>query len=194
MTQIAIAPRPGTIRSGFSSNKKAGSEIGLQERIGMDRKPLIGQRMIDANAQVRHEDAPSFPTKAPFAKKEEASFAPEEKSLLQPLTEITEEAKQMQADLQKTVRKMPTLYVIAFFGVVVGCAVLIIWNTLQVNTLTLKRTSLQTRIAQTEQRLIKLRAHEMQLSAPTRIRDLARTKLGMVEETGENLIAIPTQD
>ncbi len=28
---------------------------------------------------------------------------------------------------------MPTLYVIAFFGVVVLCAVMIIWNTLQVN-------------------------------------------------------------
>jgi cell division protein FtsL len=93
--------------------------------------------------------------------------------------------------LEKVVRRIPTLYVIAFFGVVVGCAVLIIWNTLQVNRLTLERTRLSDRIAQTEQRLIKLRAHEMQLSAPSRIREIAKAKLGMVETTGEDVIILP---
>jgi len=92
--------------------------------------------------------------------------------------------------LEKVVRRIPTLYVIAFFGVVVSCAVFIIWNTLQVNTLTLERTHLDQKIAQTEQRLIKLRAEEMQLSAPSRIRSLASSKLGMTEETGEDLILL----
>lgn len=99
--------------------------------------------------------------------------------------------KKVQAsELEKAVRRMPTLYVIAFFGVVVACAVLMIWNTLQVNKLTLERTRLTDKIAESEQRLIRLRAEEMQLSAPNRIRELAKTKLGMVDATGEELVIV----
>src|ERR1051325_881488 len=54
--------------------------------------------------------------------------------------------KQEPSEIQKVVRKMPTLYVITFFGVVVACAVLIIWNTLQVNRLTAERTKLDDKI------------------------------------------------
>jgi cell division protein FtsL len=92
--------------------------------------------------------------------------------------------------LEKVVKRIPTLYVIAFFGVVVMCAVSIIWNTLQVNRLTLEKTRAMDRIAQTEQRLIKLRAQEMQLSAPSRVRALAKEKLGMIEETGSEVVFI----
>jgi cell division protein FtsL len=94
---------------------------------------------------------------------------------------------------EKVVKRIPTLYVIAFFGVVVMCAVSIIWNTLQVNRLTLEKTRANDRIAQTEQRLIKLRAQEMQLSAPSRIRALAKEKLGMIEETGSEVVFVKQQ-
>ena len=80
---------------------------------------------------------------------------------------------------------MPTLYVIAFFGVVVLCAVMIIWNTLQVNKLTAERTKLDDQITQSQQRLIHLRAEEMQLSAPEHIRPIAETKLGMIDANGK---------
>ncbi len=93
-------------------------------------------------------------------------------------------------ELEKAVRRMPTLYVIAFFGIVVLSAVLIIWNTLQVNLLTAQETKLDTQIAQTEQRLIRLRAEEMQLSAPERIRALAQTNLGMVEAQSQDIITV----
>jgi cell division protein FtsL len=92
------------------------------------------------------------------------------------------------SELEKAVRRMPTLYVIAFFGVVVACAVLIIWNTLQVNRLTTERNKLDDQIAQTEQRLIRLRADEMQLSAESRVRQIAQNKLGMVEANGDDII------
>ena len=92
------------------------------------------------------------------------------------------------SEIQKAVRRMPTLYVIAFFGVVVACAVLIIWNTLQVNRLTSERNKLDDQIAQTEQRLIRLRAEEMQLSAQSRVRQIAQNKLGMVEATGDDIV------
>jgi cell division protein FtsL len=95
--------------------------------------------------------------------------------------------------LEKVVKRIPTLYVIAFFGVVVMCAVSIIWNTLQVNRLTLEKTRAHDRIAQTEQRLIKLRAQEMQLSAPSRIRALAKERLGMIEETGSEVVFVKQQ-
>jgi cell division protein FtsL len=98
--------------------------------------------------------------------------------------------KQEPSEIQRVVRKMPTLYVITFFGVVVGCAVLIIWNTLQVNRLTAERTKLDDQIVQAEQRLLKARAEEMQLSAPSRIEDLARAKLGMVEATGDDIVIL----
>ena len=98
--------------------------------------------------------------------------------------------KTQPSEFEKVVRRIPTLYVIAFFGVVVICAVFIIWNTLQVNRLTLEKTRLEDRIAQTEQRLTKLRAEEMQLSAPSRIRDIAHDKLGMVEANGDELVIV----
>src|ERR1044071_4358748 len=98
--------------------------------------------------------------------------------------------KQEPSEIQKVVRKMPTLYVITFFGVVVGCAVLIIWNTLRVNKLTSERTKLDDQIVQAEQRLLKARAEEMQLSAPSRVEDLARTKLGMIEATGDDIVIL----
>jgi cell division protein FtsL len=93
-------------------------------------------------------------------------------------------------EIEKAVRKMPTLYVIAFFGVVVACAVLIIWNTLQVNKLTSERTKLDDEIAQTQQKLIRLRAEEMQLSAPSRVSEIAHAKLGMVEAMSEDIIVV----
>jgi len=96
--------------------------------------------------------------------------------------------KQVATEIEKAVRRMPALYVIAFFGVVVLCAVLIIWNTLQVNKLTYERVKLDDQIAQTEQRLIRLRAEEMQLSAPDRIRKIAQAKLNMVDANGEDIV------
>jgi cell division protein FtsL len=105
-----------------------------------------------------------------------------------PQATATVAAKQAASEIEKAVRRMPTLYVIAFFGVVVFCAVLIIWNTLQVNKLTFERVKIEDKIAQTEQRLIRLRAAEMQLSAPDRIRKIAQTKLGMVDAAGEDIV------
>ncbi len=98
--------------------------------------------------------------------------------------------KAVPSEIEKVVRKMPTLYVIAFFGVVVLCAVMIIWNTLQVNKLTLERTKLDEQITQSEQRLIRLRAQEMQLSAPDHIRQLAQSKLGMIQSNGEDVVIV----
>jgi cell division protein FtsL len=98
--------------------------------------------------------------------------------------------KAVPSEIEKVVRKMPTLYVIAFFGVVVFCAVMIIWNTLQVNKLSAERTKLDTQISQSEQRLIRLRAEEMQLSAPDHIRPIAQSKLGMIQSNGEDLVVI----
>jgi len=100
----------------------------------------------------------------------------------------TRAAPALPAELQKAVRRMPALYVIAFFGVVVSCAVLIIWNTLQVNRLTSERNKLDDQIAQTTQRLIRLRAEEMQLSAQSRVRQIAQDKLGMTEVTPEDVV------
>ena len=103
---------------------------------------------------------------------------------------LSAQPKSVPSELEKTVRKMPTLYVIAFFGVVVACAVLIIWNTLQVNKLAAERVKLDDQIAQTEQRLIRLRAMEMQLSAPDRIRAIAAQKLGMSPASAEDIVVI----
>ena len=98
--------------------------------------------------------------------------------------------KAVPSEIEKVVRKMPTLYVIAFFGVVVFCAVVIIWNTLQVNKLSAERTKLDDQITQTEQRLIRLRAEEMQLSSPDHIRPLAQSKLGMIQSNGEDVVIV----
>jgi cell division protein FtsL len=105
-------------------------------------------------------------------------------------TPATAVPKAVPSEIEKVVRKMPTLYVIAFFGVVVFCAVVIIWNTLQVNKLTAERTKLDDQITQTEQRLIRLRAEEMQLSAPDHIRPLAQSKLGMIQSNGDDVVIV----
>ncbi|MDP4200357.1 MAG: cell division protein FtsL [Bacteroidota bacterium] len=98
--------------------------------------------------------------------------------------------RQEPSEFERVVKKMPTLYVIVFFGVMVGCAVLIIWNTLQVNRLTAERTKLDQQIAQTEQRILRMRASEMQLSAPSRIEDISKAKLGMIEATGDDIVIV----
>lgn len=104
------------------------------------------------------------------------------------------ESKKKKADsFEKVVRRIPTLYVITFAAVVTFCAVLIIWNTLQVNRFTLEKQKLEQDIEQTKQRIIKLKAQEMQLSAPDRIRQVAKTKFGMVESDGINEYTIPSQ-
>jgi cell division protein FtsL len=94
---------------------------------------------------------------------------------------------------EKVVRRIPTLYVITFAVVLTSCAVLIIWNTLQVNRFSFEKTKLEQEIEQTKQRIIKLKAQEMQLSAPDRIRQVAKTKFGMVESDGINEYTIPSQ-
>ena len=99
-------------------------------------------------------------------------------------------SRQGPSEIERVVKKMPTLYVIVFFGVVVSCAVLIIWNTLQVNRLTSERTKLDDQIAQTEQRLLRMRATEMHLSAPSRVEEIAKTKLGMIEATGDDIVIV----
>lgn len=108
------------------------------------------------------------------------------------LTEPNEPAtpKVVPGEIEKAVRRMPVLYVIVFFGVIVLSAVMIIWNTLQVNTLASEKTMLDNTIALNQQRLIRLRAEEMQLSAPDRIRAIAQTKLGMVEGNGQEMVII----
>lgn len=154
-------------------------------------KPKVGHDLHGTSipAKSRHE-----------AGKETASFVHEEDEVAEELEleEVEQSApssipgmRSAQPEtLEKVVKRIPTLYVIAFFAVVVTCAVSIIWNTLQVNRLTLEKTRATDRIAQTEQRLIKLRAQEMQLSAPSRIRTIAREKLGMIEETGSEVIFV----
>jgi len=85
---------------------------------------------------------------------------------------------------EKVVKRIPTFYVIIFFSVFTACAVLIIWNTLQVNRLTYDKSKLESKIEQTKQRIIKLKAQEMQLSAPDRVREIAKGKFGMMEANG----------
>ncbi len=98
--------------------------------------------------------------------------------------------KPVPGEIEKAVRRMPVLYVIAFFGVVVLSAVMIIWNTLQVNKLTAERNALDQTITQNQQHLIRLRAEEMELSAPDRIRAIAENKLGMVESSGQDIVVL----
>ncbi len=105
----------------------------------------------------------------------------------------SKEKKRSGETLDKVVGRIPTLYVIIFAAIVTLCAVLIIWNTLQVNRLTLEKAQLDSEIEQAKQRIIKLKAQEMQLSASDRIRDIAKTKFGMVESDGVNEILVPTQ-
>ncbi len=97
---------------------------------------------------------------------------------------ISEKKKPQGETLEKVVKRIPTFYVIIFFSVFTACAVLIIWNTLQVNRLTYDKSKLEGKIEQTKQRIIKLKAQEMQLSAPDRVRDIAKGKFGMIEANG----------
>ncbi len=98
--------------------------------------------------------------------------------------------KPVPSEIEKAVRRMPVLYVIAFFAVVVLSAVMIIWNTLQVNKLTAERVALDGQIAQNQQRLIRLRAEEMELSARDRIQFIAQSKLGMVPQSGQDIVIV----
>ena len=95
-----------------------------------------------------------------------------------------EKKKSQGETLEKVVKRIPTFYVIIFFSVFTACAVLIIWNTLQVNRLTYDKSKLEGKIEQTKQRIIKLKAQEMQLSAPERVREIAKGKFGMFEDNG----------
>jgi cell division protein FtsL len=95
-----------------------------------------------------------------------------------------EKKKPQGETLEKVVKRIPTFYVIIFFSVFTACAVLIIWNTLQVNRLTYDKSKLEGKIEQTKQRIIKLKAQEMQLSAPDRVREIAKGKFGMQEANG----------
>lgn len=96
----------------------------------------------------------------------------------------TPEKRKEKSEFEKVVKRIPTLYIIIFFTVFTACAVLIIWNTLQVNRLTYEKSKLESKIEQTKQRIIKLKAQEMQLSAPERIREIAKGKFGMFEANG----------
>ena len=118
----------------------------------------------------------------------------------QPNTTFAEQAspaavpkKKNTETIEKVVGRIPTLYVIVFAAIVTGCAVLIIWNTLQVNRLNYEKTQLAQTIEESKQRIIKLKAQEMQLSAPDRIRQIVKSKFGMIESDGVNEIIIPSQ-
>jgi cell division protein FtsL len=101
------------------------------------------------------------------------------------------EKKKTQGEtFEKVVKRIPTFYVIIFFAVFTSCAVLIIWNTLQVNRLTYEKARLESKIEQTEQRIVKLKAQEMQLSAPERVREIATRKLGMTEARAEDEVIV----
>ncbi len=188
MTQISIASRPGVVRDPFASDRTKPSLMRPSQRPMIGRphigKPLsgghlaaaIGGSIRDNNLHEEDEDDEQGP--------------PDEST---PASSIPGMRSAQPETLEKVVKRIPTLYVIAFFGVVVMCAVSIIWNTLQVNRLTLEKTRANDRIAQTEQRLIKLRAQEMQLSAPSRIRAIAKERLGMIEETGSEVVFVKPQ-
>ena len=107
-----------------------------------------------------------------------------EMELLDRSVDAPQKKKPKGETLEKVVKRIPTLYVIIFFSVFTACAVLIIWNTLQVNRLTYDKSKLEGKIEQTQQRIIKLKAQEMQLSAPDRVREIAKGKFGMIEANG----------
>ena len=111
----------------------------------------------------------------------------------EPARETPAPKKRTGETIDKVVGRIPTLYVIIFSAIVTLCAVLIIWNTLQVNRLTLEKAQLQSEIEQAKQRIIKLKAEEMQLSAADRIRQIAKSKFGMIESDGVNEYQIPSQ-
>jgi len=172
MANIAFASRNGAIRISPRSTTEPKIHLSDGNLRGRQAASLLGVQ------QRRQAPNPVFVEATEEAQAKPAATASPLSAVLAGET------------VEKVVRRMPTLYVIALFGVMVLCAVFTIWNTLQVNKLTLERTRGADRLAQTEQRLIKLRAEEMQLTAPSRIRELAQTKLGMEEERGENLVIV----
>jgi hypothetical protein len=64
--------------------------------------------------------------------------------------DVPEKKKTQGETLEKVVKRIPTFYVIIFFSVFTACAVLIIWNTLQVNRLTYDKSKLEGKIEQTK--------------------------------------------
>ena len=114
----------------------------------------------------------------------------DEQDFFEPDIDIPEKKKPQGETLEKVVKRIPTFYVIIFFTVFTACAVLIIWNTLQVNRLTYDKSKLEGKIEQTQQRIIKLKAQEMQLSAPDRVRLVAKGKFGMIEANGVDEVLI----
>src|SRR5438309_136159 len=81
-----------------------------------------------------------------------------EPELFEEEKEPPEKKKKAGETFEKVVKRIPTFYVIIFFSVFTACAVLIIWNTLQVNRLTYEKSKLESKIEQTKQRIIKLKA------------------------------------
>jgi cell division protein FtsL len=114
-------------------------------------------------------------------KQREEFYEPE---LFEEEIQTQEKKKKPGESFEKVVKRIPTFYVIIFFSVFTACAVLIIWNTLQVNRLTYEKSKFESKIEQTKQRIIKLKAQEMQLSAPERVREIAKGKFGMIEANG----------
>jgi len=99
-------------------------------------------------------------------------------------------SKSQSETVEKVIKRIPTFYVIIFFTVFTACAVLIVWNTLQVNRLAYQKSALESKMELQEQRIIKLKAQEMRLAAPDRIRELALRQLGMTESTSEDEIIV----
>jgi cell division protein FtsL len=167
MTHIAIARKSGVMGGTSSSNVP-------RIHLSSPGKTMLGaRRLADGAERSRWErDDPE-----------------EQGSDLRPAASVVSVVLAGET-IEKVVRRIPTLYVIALFSVIVLCAVLTIWNTLQVNKLTLERTHNGQRLDESEQRLVKLRAEEMQLAAPSRIRQLAESKLGMTDAQREDLVLV----
>ena len=196
MTHVSIASRPGVVRDPFASDPTKPSLLRPSNRPMIGRphsgSPQSGKPHI---GRPSHAGIPATggSIRDTYLHEELEEDDDDEGSPDSSQPSIPGMRSAQPETLEKVVKRIPTLYVIAFFGVVVMCAVSIIWNTLQVNRLTLEKTRANDRIAQAEQRLIKLRAQEMQLSAPSRVRALAREKLGMIEETGSEVVFVKPQ-
>jgi cell division protein FtsL len=174
MTQIAIARRKGVMES---------TQLPRVPRIQLNSpgKTMLGARTVSTRPESRSQrDDPE----------DSFSVEPKETTPSKQTTPSIVSVVLAGETIEKVVRRIPTLYVIALFGVIVLCAVLTIWNTLQVNKLTLERTHNEQRLEESEQRLVKLRAEEMQLGAPSRIRQLAESKLGMTDAQREDLVLV----
>ena len=191
MTHVSIASRPGVVRDPFAS------EVAKPSLLRPSHRPMIGQTQIGKPHIGRPSPGGIIATggsiRDTYLHEALEEDDDDEGSPGSSQPSIPGMRSAQPETLEKVVKRIPTLYVIAFFGVVVMCAVSIIWNTLQVNRLTLEKTRANDRIAQAEQRLIKLRAQEMQLSAPSRVRAIAKEKLGMIEETGSEVVFVKPQ-